>query len=288
MTVARARTLAPTIAALALCLMSPAAAQEPRMVPVTVDGQTVRLQMRVYRPATDGLAPTLVFNHGSTGSGREPGLFTRTMDFPALARFFVARGWAVVMPMRRGRGGSEGEYDEGFASNRADGYTCEAARSIPGAERALRDIDAALEVIFAMPFVDATRVLIGGQSRGGVLSVAYAGAHPERVKGVINFVGGWLGSRCPTSSAVNGALFERGGRYPGEMLWLYGDADPFYPLSHSRANVKAFRAAGGRAAFHELLPPAGLNGHLIVTRPDLWQTLVDDYLRRIGLPGGPP
>lgn len=148
-----ARTLGHAVAALVLCLSSPAAAQETRMVPVTVDGQDVRLKIRVYLPAATGPAPTLVFNHGSTGSGRDPNLFARSIDYPALAQFFVGRGWAVVMPMRRGRGGSEGDYDEGFAPHRAEGYTCEAARSIPGADRGLRDI-AAMDAIVAMPFVD--------------------------------------------------------------------------------------------------------------------------------------
>ena len=36
-----------------------------------------------------------------------------------------------------------------------------------------------------MPFVDRERVVIGGQSGGGILSVA-----------VINCVGGWMGQRC--------------------------------------------------------------------------------------------
>jgi poly(3-hydroxybutyrate) depolymerase len=89
-------------------------AQEARMVPVTVDGERVRLEMRVYTPATATPSPTLVFNHGSTGRGTNPESFTRSIDFPEVARFFVARGWAVVIPARRGRGGAEGQYDEGF------------------------------------------------------------------------------------------------------------------------------------------------------------------------------
>jgi dienelactone hydrolase len=92
--------------------------------------------------------------------------------------------------------------------------------------------------------------VIGGQSRGGILSVAYAGRHPEQVKGVINFVGGWLGTGCPTASGINQALFTRGARYPGDTIWLYGDGDPFYPLSHSRENFTAFQGAGGKGAFH--------------------------------------
>src|SRR5687768_1565412 len=120
-----------------LVLLLPCAAtraQETSMVPVIVDGQTVRLEMRIYKPARTGPVPTLVFNHGSTGRGRESRLFKHSIDFPALAQFFVQRGWAVVMPARRGRAGSEGLYNEGFALDRALGYTCNPPQSIPGAD----------------------------------------------------------------------------------------------------------------------------------------------------------
>jgi hypothetical protein len=43
-------------------------------------------------------------------------------------------------------------------------------------------------------------------------------------------------------------------------------------------------SAGGRGAFHELVPPPGSTGHRIVERPELWEALVADYLTRIGLP----
>lgn len=251
------------------------------MVPVIVDGQTVRLQMRIYKPARTGPVPTLVFNHGSTGRGRDPILFRRAIDFPALAQFFVQRGWAVVMPARRGRAGSEGRYNEGLAVDGADGYSCDAVLSIPGADRALRDIEAAMDAILAMPFVDRDRVIIGGHSRGGILSVAYAGQHPEQIKGVINFVGGWLGTGCPTADTINQALFQRGARYPGDTLWLYGDDDPFYSLSHSRKNFAAFQAAGGKGTFHTFPEPSG---HRIVSYPNAWASLVEAYLKRQGLP----
>lgn len=251
------------------------------MVPVTLDGQTVRLELRVYRPPGVGPAPTLVFNHGSTGSGRDPRRFSRPIDFPGLAQFFVQRGWVVVMPARRGRGGSEGTYDEGFETDRALGYACDPLLAIPGANRALRDIEAAMAAILAMPFVDPERVVIGGQSRGGILSVAYAGQHPEQVRGVINFVGGWSGRRCVTD--VNQTLFTRGARHPGEILWLYGENDSFYSLAHSRRNFAAFQAAGGTGTFLEFDAPPGANGHRIVEHPTLWTDAVETYLIRRGL-----
>jgi dienelactone hydrolase len=251
---------------LAVVLASPAQAQETRMVPVTIDGEQVRLEMRIYRPLDDTPAPTLVFNQGSTGTGTNPQAFTRPLDFPEVARFFVARGWAVVIPARRGRGGSEGVYDEGFWPDRSRGYACDQGLSTAGFDRALRDVQAAMRAIVAMPFVDRARVAIGGQSRGGILSVAYAGLHPGEVKGVINFVGGWNGARCQHAAAINQALFARGGPYPEETLWIYGDADAFYSLAHSRANFAAFQKAGGRGEFHEL--PAEAGGHHLWLQPD--------------------
>lgn len=258
--------------------------QETSLVPVIVNGERVRLAMNVYRPASAEPAPTLVFNHGSTGSGQDPSLFIEPIDFPGIAHFFVQHGWVVVMPARRGRGGSEGLYDEGFATDRTLGYTCEPERSIPGADRGLDDIEAALTAILSMPFVDRDRIVIGGQSRGGILSVAYAGRRPDQIKGVINFVGGWLGAGCPTASHVNQTIFQRGARYPGDTIWLYGDGDPYYPLPHCRENFAAFQAAGGKGAFHEFAAPPDTDGHQILAYPDIWSSLVETYLRRQGLP----
>jgi dienelactone hydrolase len=260
--------------------------QETTMVPVFVDGQSVRLEMRIYKPDRAGRVPTLVVHHGSTGEGRDPSLFTQPITFPALARFFVQRGWAVVAPARRGRAGSEGLYDEGFAPDRTLGYSCDPAQSLPGADRALRDIAASLDAILAMPFVDRDHIVIGGQSRGGILAVAYAGLHPAQVKGVINFVGGWVGSpRCATARAINQELFRRGAHYPGDTLWLYGDGDTFYPLSHSRENFAAFQAAGGKGTF-QAFPQPESRGHNLFTNPDAWAPLVEAYLKHQGLPIG--
>ena len=252
-------------------------------IPVTIDGESVHLQMRIYKPAGQGKFPTLVFNHGSTGFGMDSTRFTKSVDVPAVAAFFVQRGWAVVIPARRGRAGSEGQYDEGFSIVRALGYSCIPSRSLAGADRALRDIDAAMSAILQMPFVDIDRVVIGGVSRGGALSVAYAGTHPSQVRGVINFVGGWLGMPCPTMGSVNQSVLNRGSAFPGESIWLYADNDSYYSLSHSRDNFAAFTAAGGKGLFYELAVPAE-NGHWILGFPAVWATQVEAYLEHLGLP----
>ena len=90
-------------------------------VPVTIGRERVNLVVSVVLPgpAGDGPYPTLVFHHGSTGFGNQPALFTRKSRCVMPTRWFVDRGWAVVLPNRRGRGGSEGHYDEGFDPTRS-------------------------------------------------------------------------------------------------------------------------------------------------------------------------
>jgi endonuclease YncB( thermonuclease family) len=276
------------LACIILAMPGSLAAQERAMVPVTIDGEQVKLATITYKPPGNGPFPTLIFHHGSTGRGRDPALFERPYDPRALAGWFTARGWAVILPSRRGRGGSEGTYDEGFEPDRAQGYSCERKRALAGAERALSDIDAITPVLLAQPFVDRERVAVGGQSRGGILSVAWAGRQPAVPRAVMNFVGGWLSERCPSIDVVNAELFRLGSSFKRSTIWLYGYNDSFYSLRHSRANFTAFRAAGGKGAFREFVPPQGMDGHQIAAVPDLWTEALESYLADHDLPAKVP
>jgi dienelactone hydrolase len=252
--------------------------------PWTHEGRPVSLVLATFRPLQgDGPWPTLVVNHGSTGNGDRPDFFGHLSTHRELVRRFTARGWQVIFPQRRGRGGSGGLYDEGFEADRSR-YSCDPARSLPGFERALEDLHHVMQHIVARPDVDARRVMLSGVSRGGILSAAYAGLHPAHVRGVINFVGGWMGDRCVNVERINPVLFRRGAAYPLPMLWLYGNRDSFYSLRHSRANFEAFRAAGGQGRFVAYELPSGENGHFIADRPDLWLRDVESYLEELPRP----
>lgn len=255
------------------------------------NGWPVRLEVVLFRPRGGGPFPLFVVNHGSTGCGptgcgTDPALFARTAWNFGLADAFVSRGWMVVFPQRRGRGRSGGVYDEGFGPDRRAGYTCDAAVSLRGAERALADIEAAVTALRRRADVAGGPILIGGISRGGVLSIAFAGRHPGLVGGVVNFVGGWLGTDCGTAAEVNGTLFRQGGRFHGPTLWLYGNGDAYYPIEHSRANFDLFRDAGGLGRFLVLDVPHG-NGHAVANDRELWLDPVEAYLASIG-PTPPP
>jgi dienelactone hydrolase len=244
------------------------------------DGKPIRLEAVIFRPSGTGPFPLAVFNHGSTGVGTDPALFTATWFAVDVADFLNSRGWMVAFPQRRGRGKSDGLYDEGFSADRTQGYSLDAETTLAGADRALRDIEAAVTALRRRPDVAPSGLLIGGQSRGGVLAVAYAGAHPDRIAGVINFVGGWLGEGCPAAPRVNQTLFSRGAGFHGPMLWLYAQRDPFYSIPHSRENFAAFEQAGGQGKFLEFDIPGG-NGHFLIGATSLWSAAVDDYLNAL-------
>lgn len=244
------------------------------------NGRAQTLEMVVYTPPGKGPFPTLVLNHGSTGNGDKPEWFTHTWTSPEVGRVFADRGWQVVFPQRRGRGKSDGLYDEGFEPDRSR-YACQASLSLPGVERAMADLDAVMAHLATRSDVDAQRLLIGGVSRGGILSVAYAGTRVTPFLGVLNFVGGWVGDRCTDADNVNPVAFRRGAAFTKPTLWLYGDKDPFYALRHSRKNFEAFTAAGGKGRFIAFDAVPGGNGHYVHAAPVLWQSAVEGYLREV-------
>lgn len=242
------------------------------------DDKPVQLETVIFRPAGEGPFSLAVVNHGSTGAGNDTVAFTKTWSNPWFAEALNERGWVVAFPQRRGRGKSGGLYNEGFAANRDAGYTCEAKRSLAGADRALEDIHAAVGALRQRADVNDQAILLAGNSRGGVLSIAYAGLHPKQTHAVINFVGGWIGDDCDSADEINQSLFTQGAGYPRETLWLYGKDDYFYSIKHSRKNFKAFQQAGGRGEFVETTVRGENNGHWVMSIPALWQSPVMHYL----------
>lgn len=242
------------------------------------DGKPVHLETVIFKPTGIGPFPLALVNHGSTGDGNDTTAFIETWTNPWFAEVLNERGWIVAFVQRRGRGKSDGLYDEGFASDRDQGYTCEASRSLAGADRALNDIHAAVTALQQHSDINADPILIAGNSRGGILSVAYAGLHPKQTQSVINFVGGWIGDACEKADEINQSLFTKGANFPGKTLWLYGKDDYFYSMKHSRKNFNAFQHAGGKGDFFDITVRGGNNGHWVMSLPPLWQGLVEDYL----------
>ncbi len=249
--------------------------------PFVESGRAVTLEVVLFRPPGAGPFPAVMFNHGSTGNGDDPSQFSVTYTSEAVARFFAERGWMVAFPQRRGRGASDGLYDEGFTPDRSR-YSCVQEPALAGVDRALSDLDAALDYLKSRGDVDASRLIAAGTSRGGILAVAHAGRRPGDYRGAVNFAGGWLGEGCTDAAVVNRATFARGAGFPPDTLWLYGANDSFYSASHSRGNFDGFVAAGGKGSFAIYTRAPGLDGHFIVNDPALWAPELDAYVKEIG------
>lgn len=236
----------------------------------------LRLEGMLYRPPAPGRVPLLVFNHGSTGGGRVAPTATDWFRYPEVARFFVERGWAVLIPMRRGRGASGGEYLER--------YDCDRRILAGGVDRAIADLDAVLAFVSTQPWADMDRFVLGGMSRGGLLSVLYPSQRRTNAKGVINFAGGWTIERCDKATRFNLDTFAeagRSGKLP--MLWLYSENDRNYGPGAVQSYHRAFTQAGGTAELH-LFPPIGHDGHLLLPGAiTVWLTAAQEFLVRLGL-----
>ena len=241
------------------------------------DGKPVAFEIVTFKPDGAGPYPLAIVNHGSTGDGKNPAVAKLTFVDTAVAHFLVDRGYITVFPQRRGRGTSDGLYDEGFNEDRTKGYSCDTRTSLAGAERAITDIGHIVTALHSRSDISSDPILLSGVSRGGILSMAYAGHYPSQVSGVINFVGGWMAEGCPNSTDINDALFIQAAKFPHKTLSLYGENDPFYSIAHTKERFQTFEAKGGQGTYVVFDVPGG-NGHALSAAHRLWAPVADAYL----------
>lgn len=239
-------------------------------------GSDIRLEASLYRSSLPGRRPLVVFNHGSTD--REPRGVPITWRYEAQARWFLTQGCNVVVPMRKGRGLSGGPMLEPSDHSVPDEVQVASA---------VEDLDTVIDAMRAEPWVDPARIVVAGVSRGGFLSVIYAARHPDKVRGVINFSGGWW-SETSSGSAFNTAQLVAAGHTAHlPQLWLYADHDRYYALDYTRRNFNGFMANGGVGNFVALDSVRG-DGHGLVNYLDAWTDVAAAYLHWLDETVSPP
>ena len=244
---------------------------------VVSQGREDVIQVTAYRPDGPGPFPVVVLSHGSPRSAEERRRSGR-QRMAAQSRAFLAMGFAVLVPTRRGYGESGGEWAEAYGPcSDPDYYGA-------GLESA-RDLRAAVESVRREPWADTTRVVLAGQSAGGWASIAASSAAFPGLVAVVNFAGG-RGSRGPNDVCGESRLVEaaqrygRGSRVP--TLWVYSENDLFFGPELARRMHQAFVRAGGRAEFLEV-PANGADGHGYFARATGdWSGRVGDFLQRAG------
>lgn len=265
---------------LALALPAQAARFEESVLRVAVVSgvEQAYIDVTVFRPPAAGPFPLLVLSHGSPRTAEERRAEGR-QRLLAQSERFVAMGFAVLVPTRRGYGESEGAWAEAYGSCANPDYHS------AGLETA-RDLRAAVDAVRSEPWADASRVVLAGQSAGGFGSVAASSTPFRGLVGVVNFAGG-RGSAASDRVCGETRLVEAMARYGASArvpeLWLYSVNDRYFGPELARRMHQAFVEAGGAAEFVQA-PPTGLDGHGYFARNiDDWTPRVAKFFRRIGV-----
>jgi dienelactone hydrolase len=272
------RTFVVVVVCLILAATSVARADGPFVLQplrVPLGGDLGTLEALFVRPSDAGRYPLALLAHGSPRSPAERPNMTPLAMLPQ-ALEFARRGWAVVIVMRRGYGGSDGGWAETFGGCGNPDYT---DAGYAGAD----DLKTTLEFVSHRPDVDATRMIAVGVSAGGFDTVALTADPPPGLVAAISFAGG-RGSVasdqvCRPEHLIDAfAAFGKRSRIP--MLWVYAENDHFFGPALAQQLKAAFTAGGGNADFIAA-PTFGSDGHTLFSPAGiaLWTPYVEQFLQ---------
>lgn len=242
------------------------------------------LRATVFRPADEPSAagvtvrrPLVVINHGTSEATR---LAVSLPVYYWMSRWFVERGYVVVVPQRRGHGATGGPMAESIG-------TCANPDHYRSGLAAAEDIQSAVSFMSQQSFVAPGEAIVVGISSGGWASLALAARNPESVRAVINIAGGRGGrpygqrveSVCGEKRLITAARdYGRTARLP--TLWLYAANDSYFRPKLARSLAAAWRDGGGNAALH-VFPPYGEDGHSLADDRagwEVWGETVEAFL----------
>jgi dienelactone hydrolase len=239
------------------------------------EGNGLSLRTTLYRTDLPGRHKLVIIAHGSPDA--DIASEGETLRYEDQARIFLAEGYTVAIPMRKGRGGSGGAPLEGsFESGPAETQIASG----------LEDLDAAVRYFAAQPYVDPNGIVIVGIERGGLLAIVYAARHPGAVAAIVNASGEWWPASY-RDGAINTAAFTEAGRtIKCPTLWLYALSRSGAARDHMLGNFKAFQAAGGSARLAVVPEPDGIvaYGTHLFDWPARWEDLVAKFLIGLALP----
>jgi dienelactone hydrolase len=258
-------------------------AEEDVRIPASNGNYTIAA--KIVRPDGPGPYGGVVLNHGAPVSAEE-----RRLESPELlvntASVFARHGYVVVIPLRRGFGATGGEFAEDAGSCRNPDYR-------RGEAAAADDVMAAYQYARTLPYVDGSRMILAGQSAGGVAAIFTAGARsPQGLVAVLAFAAGRGGNPyrnpgVPCAVEPLAQVFdELGKNVKVPVLFHYAENDHFFNPSTSRLWYKRF-AAGGAKAEYVLQPAFGKDGHYIFSDDSgakIWLPAVERFMAKYNVP----
>lgn len=258
-------------------------------IPVEVNGKTYAMAAFVYKPAGKGPFPVVIFSHG-----RAPNASDRAaLKFPILtghAGYWVERGFAVVAPIRPGYGETGGDDLETSNINISKTGQCSGNPIYAQAAKNAADtIEGDVRWVAKQSWAKPGRIILVGQSVGGMATVAAGARNLPGVIAYINFSGGTGGNPelIPGHSCfpeVMTALYGDLGRSTHiPNLWLYAQNDQFWGPDMPVKWHEAFAKAGGRGQFIETDPVPNEDGHKLLAKGGrLWSVHVNSFISSLG------
>jgi dienelactone hydrolase len=265
---------------LLLCLIGTASAQDlvaalrEEVVTVKKSGLfTLELETTYFRPPGDGPFPLVIINHGKAPGDTR---FQGRARYLAASRELVQRGYAVVVPMRQGFSKSSGSYIGGGCNVYSNGLA------------QAEDVRATLEAYAQRPEVDARRVVVLGQSHGGLTTLATGALNLPGVVGLVNFAGGLRQEQCVGWERNLADAFGRYGKATQvPALFFYGDNDSYWSVPTWTEMVREYNEGSGGKARVVAFGVFGRDAHeMFASRSGVkvWLPEMDKFFRQLGLP----
>lgn len=259
-------------------------------VPAIGDFEATRMPAQVFRPAGAGPFPVVIFSHGRASKAAD----RAALAAPVLrghVDFWVRRGFAVVAPIRPGYGAAGGVDRERSGTRLDPTGACGGRPRLDAAARAAGGaVRAAIDWTRRQTWADGRRLLLVGQSVGGLATVVAAAENPPGVVGYVNFSGGAAGYPKERPGASCGEaeverVFRRAGRTTRvPSLWLYAENDRFWGAEAPRRWHAAFAAGGSATRLVVTAPVPDADGHQLLRRGGrLWSAHVGPFVAGLGL-----
>lgn len=248
-------------------------------VPVKLDdgSATIILEATTFRPDGAGPFPLVIINHGANKTAPSDGPWNYRPD--NAIRWFISRGYGVVVLIRRGYGRSEGK--------RSTLDTSTWASFKKTLDERANDINSTVDYFRRQSFVVGDSIVLTGISAGGNAVLAAASKNPEGVKGVITFApGGWNVNRDELyqPDLVESSIKKLGSTNKLPILWVYVVNDQHYSPKLARFYFKAYTSESDAEQELVIFPPSGEDGHGLFQRDDgseIWGPLAEKFLERV-------
>jgi dienelactone hydrolase len=260
--------------------------EEVHDVPVSAADATI--VVTTYRPRGSGPFPWIVMSHGTAPTPEANRRIGRYRSLNPI-REWLRRGYAVIVPVRRGYGASGGaRFGDSYGScarpdfrRAGEGAALDLLATVAWARKTQSDLD--------------QRWLLVGQSAGGFASIYTASKRPDGLVAVLAFAPGRGGRPDthpgqPCAPELMAQLFASiAPDIAVPVLWFYAENDAYIGPAAARLWFESFHGAGGRGEL-VMLPRFPENrGHGVYPSArgvPLWTAAVARFFRaqQIALP----